>query len=112
MTINGCKLTCDYSVSEAIVSILIWVLISIVTLGLGLFIMPYYILKGPINRSFLVDANNNKLGQLHVDVDLSSVIVHAVIWMLLSIVTFGLAMFVYYPAVVKRLLNGVEMREI
>ncbi|WP_457646081.1 DUF6693 family protein [Profundibacter sp.] len=112
MTINGYKLKCEYSVSEAIGSIIIWILISIVTLGLGLFVMPYYVLKGPINRSFLVDASGNKIGKLHVDVNLASIIGHAVIWVLLSIVTIGLAMFVYYPAVVKRLLNGVEIRDL
>lgn len=112
MTINGYSLSCEYSVTEAIGSIIIWILISIVTLGLGLFVMPYYILKAPINRTFLVDENNKKIGALHVDVDLMSIIGHAVIWMLLSIVTFGLAMFVYYPAVVKRLLNAVELSKI
>ncbi len=112
MTINGYKLRCEYSVSEAIGSIIIWILISIVTFGLGFFVMPYYILKGPINRSFLVDGNDNKVGELHVDVDLGSIIGHAVIWILLAIVTLGLAMFVYYPAVIKRLLNGVEIREL
>jgi len=112
MTFNGYKLKCEYSVSEAIGSIIIWILISILTLGLGLFVMPYYILKGPINRSFLVDANGMKIAKLHVDVDLASIVGHAVIWVLLAIVTLGFAMFVYYPAVVKRLLNGVEMREL
>ena len=56
MTINGYKLKCEYSVSEAIGSIIIRILISIVTIGL--------------------------------------------------------ALFVYYPALVKRLLNGVEIRNL
>lgn len=110
MTFNGYRIRCDYSVSEAIGSIIIWILISLITLGLGLFVMPYYILKGPINRSVLLSASGDEIGKLHVEVDLAAIIGHAVIWVFLTIITLGLAMIVYYPAVVKRLLNGVEIR--
>ncbi|HBQ35228.1 MAG TPA: hypothetical protein DD729_00055 [Rhodobacteraceae bacterium] len=110
MNFNGYKLRCDYSVTEAIGSLIIWILISIVTLGLGLFVMPYYLLKDPINRSFLIDGNGNQVASLHVDVNFSSIVGHAFIWMILSIVTLGLAMLIYYPAVIKRLFNGVEIR--
>lgn len=109
LPINGYKLKCEYSVSEAIGSIVIWILLSVVTLGLALFIMPYYILKGPINKTSLIDAEGRIIGKLHVDVDLSEIVGHAVILVLLAIITLGLAMFVYYPAVVKRLLNGVKI---
>lgn len=110
MTVNGYKLKCEYSVAEAIGSIVIWVIISIVTLGLGLFIMPYYILKGPINQTSLIDEKGEVVGKLHVDVDLANIIGHAVIWIILSIITLGFALFVYYPAVMKRLLNGVQIK--
>jgi hypothetical protein len=110
MQYGGYRIRCDYSVAEAIGTIIIWILISIVTLGLGLFVMPYYILKGPINKSFLIDAEGKQVGAMHVDVALSEIIGHAVIWVLLAIITLGLAFFVYYPAVVKRLLNGIVIR--
>ncbi|MBL4695700.1 MAG: hypothetical protein JKY77_02975 [Rhizobiaceae bacterium] len=110
MTYNGYKLKCDYSVSEAIGIIIIWIIISFFTLGLGLFVMPYYVLKGPINKTTLINENGEKVGQLHVDVHLPEIIGHMIIWVLLTIVTFGFAFFIYYPAVVKRLLNGVQIR--
>jgi hypothetical protein len=110
MQMNGHTLKCDYSVSEAIGSIILWIIISVFTFGLGLFVMPYYILKGPINKTSLVDQQGMVVGKLYVEVNLSEIIGHAVIWVLLAIVTLGLAFFVYYPAVVKRLLNGVVIR--
>jgi hypothetical protein len=110
MQYNGYTVKCDYSVAEAIGTIIIWILISIVTLGLGLFVMPYYILKGPINKSTLIGPDGQVVGRMHVDVALSEIIGHAVIWILLAIITLGLAMFVYYPAVVKRLLNGIVIK--
>lgn len=110
MNFNNYKLKCDYSATEAIGLILIWVLISIVTFGFGLFLMPYYVFKGPINRTKLVDASGATVGQLYVEVSFAGIIGHAFIWMILSVVTFGLAMFVYFPSVIKSLLNKVEIR--
>ena len=110
MDITNYKLKCDYSVSEAIGLIIIWILISLLTFGFGLFLMPYYVLKGPINRTKLIGKDGAPVGQLYVEVNLAEIIGHAIIWMLLSIVTFGLAMFVYYPSVIKSLLNKVEVR--
>ena len=112
MTLHGYKLHCTYTPSEAIGQLIIWILLSIVTFGLGLFVMPYYILKAPINRTSLVDGQGNAVANLYVEVDLASIIGHVVIWILLGIVTLGLALFIYYPAVVKRLLNAVEIRPV
>ncbi|NGQ90504.1 hypothetical protein G5V65_06310 [Rhodobacter sp. HX-7-19] len=107
---SGHKLKCDFTVSEGIGTVIIWVLLTIVTLGLGLFIAPYYIFKAPINRTSLVAPDGRVVGKLHVEVGLGEIIGHAVIWLLLSIITLGLAAIVYQFAVLKRLLNGVEIR--
>jgi hypothetical protein len=106
----GCRLSCDFSVAEGIGTLVLWVLISIVTLGLGLFVAPYYLLKSPINRTRLVGPDGAVLGVLHVEVNLAEVIGHALIWVLLSIVTLGFALLLYQFAVVKRLLNAVVIQ--
>lgn len=90
--------------------VIIWVLISIITLGLGLFVAPYYILKAPINRTKLIASDGTVLASLHVEVNLAEIIGHMIIWVLLSIVTFGLAIILYQFAVMKRLLNAVVVR--
>jgi len=103
----GTGLKCEYSVGEAIGQLIIWVIISILTLGLGLFVLPYYFLKGPINKTYVVDHNGNKLARLRVEVNLAEIIGHMIIWFLLSVVTLGLAYLVYWPAVMKKMLSGV-----
>lgn len=103
----GCRLACDYSVADGIGTVILWVLISTVTLGLGLFVAPYYILKSPINRTTLLGPDGTVLGRLHVDVNLAEVIGHVIIWVFLSIVTLGLALILYQLAVMKRLLNAL-----
>lgn len=106
----GHHLSCDFSVSEGIGTVILWLLISVLTLGLGFFVMPYYLLKAPINRTSVIGPSGELVGRLHVDIDLAGIIGHAIIWMILSIFTLGLALIVYQFAVMKRLLNGVTIQ--
>jgi len=107
---NGFK--CEFSVGEAIGQLVIWILLSIITLGLALFVLPYYFLKAPLNRTYLVDRDGAKIGRLSVDVGFADILGHALVWLLLTIVTLGLAYLIYWPAVIKRLLNAVKITEV
>ena len=107
---TGHKLRCEFTASEGVGAFIFWVLLSVVTLGLALFVAPYYIFKEPINRTSLIGPNGDVVGKLHVEVDLSSVAGHAVIWGLLILITGGLALMVYPFSVLKHLLNGVEIK--
>ena len=106
----GCHLTCDFSVSEGIGTVILWVIISVVTLGLGLFVAPYYIFKGPINKTKVLTRDGTLVGTLHVEVGLAEIVGHMFVWVLLSIVTLGFALILYQFAVIKRLLNGVVIQ--
>ncbi len=108
----GTRLKCEFSVAEAIGQLVIWVILAIVTLGLALFILPYYFLKAPINRTYVLDREGNKIGRVSVEVNFVDILGHALVWLLLSIVTLGLAYLVYWPAVIKRLLNATQVTEI
>ncbi len=100
------SLKCEMELIEGIGLVVLWVVLSFITFGLALFVMPYYLTKAPINRTFVVDDHGNKLGRLYVDFTLAQIIGHAVIWLLLSIVTFGIAYIVYWFAVFRKLLNA------
>jgi len=108
----GSRFKCEFSVGEAIGQLVIWILLSIITLGLALFVLPYYFIKAPINRTFILDRDGAKVGKLHVDVNFVDVLGHALVWLLLSIITLGLAYLIYWPAVIKRLLNAAVMTEV
>lgn len=107
----GSRLSCAFSVSEGIGHVIVWVLLTVVTLGLALFVAPYYFLKAPINKTTVVDASARVVGRLHVDVNLSEIVGHAVVWVLLTIVTLGLALILYQFSVIKRLLNAVVIEQ-
>ena len=108
----GTGYKCEFTVGEAIGQIVIWIVLSIVTFGLALFVLPYYFLKAPINRTYVTDRDGHKIGQLHVDVVFVDILGHALVWLLLTIVTFGLAYLIYWPSVIKRLLNATKTVEI
>lgn len=64
----GTRFECEYTVGEAIGQAAIWVALVSVTLGLALFVLPYYFLKAPINRTYVLDQDGATIGKLHVDV--------------------------------------------
>ncbi len=108
----GQRLKCEFTVGEAIGQLVIWILLTIVTFGLAAFVLPYYFLKAPLNRTYVIDNQGSKISRLSVEVNFGDILGHALVWLLLTIITFGLAYLVYWPAVVKRLLNSVQMVEL
>lgn len=84
-----------FSVIEAIGHIVLWILLTLVTLGFALFIFPYYAQKLVVGRFYLVDRNGGRVGRLRCDLSLAQAIGHALLWALLTVVTFGVAYFVY-----------------
>ena len=108
----GSKFKCEFSVSEAIGQLIIWILLSIITFGLALFVLPYYFLKAPLNRTYVVDRDGGKIAKLSVEVAFVDILGHALVWLLLTIITLGLAYLIYWPAVIKRLLNAVKITEL
>jgi len=106
----GQKFVCEFTLSEAIGQLIIWIFLSIVTFGLALFVLPYYFLKAPLNRTYVVDRDGQKISKVSVEVGFTDILGHALVWLLLTVITFGLAYLVYWPAVIKRLLNAVELK--
>lgn len=100
---------CEFSFAEAIGQLLIWILLTVLTFGLALFVLPYYFLKAPINRTFVLDSAGNRIGQLTVDVNFTDILGHALLWLILTILTLGLAYLIYWQSVMKRLMNATRM---
>ena len=69
--------------------------------------LPYYFLKAPINKTYVLDsAATPSRARLSVDVGFADILGHAIIWFVLTFLTLGLAYFVYWQSVVKRLMNA------
>ncbi|SLN33068.1 hypothetical protein PSA7680_01550 [Pseudoruegeria aquimaris] len=107
---NAFRLQCDFSVVDAILNAILWFVLTIVTLGLAAFLFPFYLPKVVLNKTQVIDLDGNRVGQMVCDISLRSVIVSALIWWLLTIVTFGLAYFVYIYRVYRIILNETRLQ--
>lgn len=107
---NSFRFDCDFSVGDAIIQALIWFLLIIVTLGLASFLLPYYVPKAVIERTRVMDMDGEIIGTLAVDFSLGAAILNALLWLLLSIVTFGLAYIVYVYRVLRFVLMETRVQ--
>ena len=104
------RFRCNFSIAESIGQVIIWILLSIITLGLALMVFPDYFNKVVLNKSEVLDVNDKVLGKLDCQFNLASSIGHVIIWMLLIIVTLGLASFLFGYRVIRVLLNETRIQ--
>jgi uncharacterized membrane protein YjgN (DUF898 family) len=103
------RLRCDFSVGESIGHVIIWVILTIITLGLALLVFPYYLNKVVLNRTEVLDLHSRPIGRLRCNFSLASSIGHVVIWAVLILVTLGLAAFFYAYRVVRVILSDTTI---
>lgn len=100
------RLKCELGLGDMVGQILVWFLLSIVTLGLALFLLPYHIVNLPINRAHLLAPDGRIIGRMRVDVSFGDIHGHLLVWLLLSIVALGLGYIVYWYYVARKLANA------
>jgi hypothetical protein len=99
------RLKCDFGLIETLGQVIIWLILSIVTLGLALLVFPYYFNKVVLNRTEVLDRSGNAIGRLNCRFNIGNSLGHVIIWILLIIVTLGIAAFFYAYRVIRVLLN-------
>jgi uncharacterized membrane protein YagU involved in acid resistance len=105
----GSTLRCEYSLMEAIGYIILWVIISIFTLGIGAFFAVYYFYKSIINKTYLIGRDGQRLARLECDLNLAEMIGHILIWILISIVTFGIGLVFYIFRTLRLCFNKTRL---
>lgn len=110
--INRLIFKSDLSVIDIIGHLIIWILLSLVTLGLGFFVFPYYMVRFIINHTSVLDKQTgNLIGKLKCDIELSSIIGYIILWTFLSIITFGLFYFIFIYKITAHCLNKTNIIE-
>lgn len=110
MRTNGFqKLQCEYSLLEALGFVILWLIVSVITLGIGSFFAIYYFYKTVLNKTFVVDVDGRKVGKLTCDLNLAEVIGHILIWILLTIVTLGIGLIFYAFRTFRMVINRTEI---
>lgn len=75
--------------------LIIWLLLTVVTLGLALFVFPYYMQRFTISKTFAFDGQGRKVGRLVCTIDLASIIGNIILWAIISILTLGIGYLVF-----------------
>ncbi len=75
--------------------LIIWLVLTVVTLGLALFVFPYYMQRFIISKTYAYDGDGKKVGRLVCTIDLASIIGNIILWAIISIFTLGIGYFVF-----------------
>jgi len=99
------KLKADVAIFDIIGHLLMWLILSIITLGIGLFFYPYSFSKFIINRTSIIDESGVSW-KLKCNIDLFSDIGHVILWIIISVLTLGLGFIFYFYRVWNYALNN------
>ncbi|MDS1136949.1 DUF6693 family protein [Nitratireductor indicus] len=106
---NAVRLRCEYSIMEAIGYLVIWAIISVLTLGIGAFFAIYYFYKAIINKTYLINQEGHQIAKLECDLNLAEVIGHVILWIIITIVTFGIGLLFYLFRTLRLCMNKTRM---
>lgn len=95
----------ELTIPDVLGHFIVWILLAIVTLGLAMFVYPYYLFRFVISKTSVYDAAGKKVGMLTCNIDLTNAIGNIVIWLLLIIVTLGIAYFAFMYKVLAYCIN-------
>ncbi len=103
------RIRVTWSMGEIIVYALLWALLIIVTFGIAAFFAPYAWAAKVLNGCEVYDRDNQVLGVLKVDLAISDQIVHIILWILLTLITFGIAAPIYYFGVARTVIDNTQI---
>ncbi|MGM0832928.1 MAG: DUF6693 family protein [Pseudomonadota bacterium] len=100
----------NLSILDIIGHLLIWLILTIITFGIALFFFPYSFARFVINRTSVVDSATGVERKMVCDINIFSNIGHIILWMIISILTFGLGYIFYFYRVWNYALSNARVQ--
>jgi len=100
----------NFGFGDIMVHLLIWLVLIVITLGIGAFFFPYSFAKFVVNHSQV--STDGASYQLKCDLDIFSQIGHIILWIIITVVTFGLGYLFYLYGVWRIVLRNTHLRRI
>ncbi|MEY0287856.1 DUF6693 family protein [Providencia rettgeri] len=111
--LRNAKLRCTAGTLDILGHLVIWLILSIITLGLAMMVFPYYLIKFVINNTEVIDKRDStKICRLKCDINLSGMIGYIILWAILSIISFGILYFVFLYKVYAHCLDKTTFTEL
>ncbi|SFT94190.1 DUF6693 family protein [Pseudoalteromonas lipolytica] len=99
------RIKADVGTIDILGHIIIWFFIILITFGIGAFFFPYSFSKFILNRSYFVDESGASR-KMKCQTDMFGSIGHVILWILISIITFGIGYAFYFYKVWNYSLNN------
>ncbi|MGO2240155.1 MAG: DUF6693 family protein [Halomonas sp.] len=96
----------DLSIIDIIGHLVLWLILSVITFGIALFFFPYSFARFVINRTSVIDTATGVERKMVCDISLFSNIGHIILWVIISLLTFGLGYIFYVYRVWNYALNN------
>ncbi|NDL71608.1 DUF6693 family protein [Vreelandella alkaliphila] len=100
----------NLSILDIIGHLLIWLVLTVITLGIALFFFPYSFARFVINRTSVVDNTTGVERKMVCDINIFSNIGHIILWMVITVLTLGLGYLFYVYRVWNYALNNSRIQ--
>ncbi|KVF22131.1 DUF6693 family protein [Burkholderia vietnamiensis] len=106
---NNLTLKFEPTVSDIIGHAVIWILLSIATVGFAFFAYPYYMYRFVMSRTIAKNSNGKVIGRLECAIDLATSIGKIVVWPLISTVTLGVGYAIFLYKIFPHCMNHIRV---
>lgn len=94
-TFDNLQLKSELGAFDVLGHLVIWLLLTVITIGLALFVYPYYMQRFIISKTYAFDGEGRRVGRLVCTIDLASMIGKIVLWAIISILTLGIGYLIF-----------------
>jgi uncharacterized membrane protein YjgN (DUF898 family) len=102
------KLSGNIGVADILGHLIIWLIIIVLTLGIGIFFFPYSFAKYVLNHAEI--EVNGQTHQLKCEINFPGQVGHIIIWAIISVITLGVGYLFYLYKVWNYALNHTTIQ--
>jgi Family of unknown function (DUF6693) len=110
LTPGNTRLRSELDLREVWPAFLVWLAVSVCTLGLGWIVVSGHFFRLILNSTAVVDAHGNRIGRLHCDYDVEAHIGQVALWVAVSVVTLGVGLLFYSFHAARRAIDSTSVR--
>jgi hypothetical protein len=106
---SATRLRSELNLKEVWPSFLVWLAVSVCTLGLGWIVVSGHFFRLILNSTAVFDSRGRRLGRLRCDYDVEGQIGAVALWVLVSIVTLGIGLLFYSFHAARRAIDATSI---
>ena len=103
------RLRSDLDLGQVWPAFLVWLVVSVCTLGLGWIVVSGHFFRLILNSTAVVDPKGNRLGRLHCDYDVEAHMGQVALWVVVSVVTLGVGLLFYSFHAARRAIDATHV---